>query len=203
MLNEDYLPCLRALFKVDVESAVNTFFDHKQNFHQLNWGWAQGSGHISPLDLTEEAADTFQTARCLRRPHTTKYGPRIVARKGTAAGHIKTSFHLSTRTRATQSPCRIWPNMDRLLCHKCIVLSGSPLHPNGNCFKKVGFKTLWAITLTGVNYKKLEGTKKNPCKTTTPTQRHKISVDRSKVQNKQPCKTTTAVKGHGTKVQWP
>ena len=51
MSNKSYPPCLGALFKSDVESAVSTFSNYKKHFDSLSWDQIQGHRHSSPLDF--------------------------------------------------------------------------------------------------------------------------------------------------------
>ena len=90
--------------------------------------------------------------------------------------------------------------MERFLHHEYPVLSGTTTSSKKkSASRKLGFKTLQAISHAGLKYKNSEGTKEKPSKATMPAQRQRISVERSKGSENQPHNTTTATKECGTK----
>ena len=101
-----------------------------------------------------------------------------------AASHSETSLHPSARTRATPSSPRSTAQHGNSYATNTWSFQDSQLIKKESALKKIDFKTLWAIIITGLKHRRPEGTKEKPSRTTTPAQRHKSAADRSKSSEK-------------------
>ena len=96
----------------------------------------------------------------------------------------------------------VWPNIERLLCCKHLVLSGLPHPPNRKCLEKAWFQGLMSYHIHRPQSWKVKRQKYSLPRQPHPL-RHKFAVGRSKGSEKQPYRTTTIAKGCGTEAQWP